>query len=142
HGEQKNCVIGPALAGNSRISAEPTAGFILAHFLPLDITAAISTSDLSHSHRLAGGCRLEENGVNSRQKSPATGCKRLLIKRGCLICDSAFSQSDFWWDPAPGTIPDHELLVFFLPDASQSVIVAIQILSFVIDGAPFGQRLP
>ena len=28
---KKNCVIGPALPGNSRISAEPTAGFILAH---------------------------------------------------------------------------------------------------------------
>ena len=28
---QKNCVIGPALPSNSRISAEPTAGFILAH---------------------------------------------------------------------------------------------------------------
>jgi len=28
---KKICVIGPALPGNSRISAEPTAGFILAH---------------------------------------------------------------------------------------------------------------
>ena len=72
---QKNCVIGPAPPSNSRISAEPTAGFILAHLkdpvfclfsysvaakreklihallLPLDISAAISTSDIAHQPR-------------------------------------------------------------------------------------------
>ena len=40
-----------------------------------------------------------------------------LFDEVCLHPDSAFSQSDFWWDPAPGTILDHELLVYFLPDA-------------------------
>jgi hypothetical protein len=49
-----------------------------------------------------------------------------LFDEVCRHPDSDFSQSDFWWDPAPGTILDHELLVYFLPDASKSVIAAAQ----------------
>jgi hypothetical protein len=47
-----------------------------------------------------------------------------LFDRVCNDPNSVFSESDFWWDPAPATILDHELLVYFLPDASKSVIKA------------------
>ena len=48
---------------------------------------------------------------------------KVLLDKACGFKDSGFSASDFWWDPAPGTIKDHELLVYFVPDVSDSVIV-------------------
>ena len=50
---------------------------------------------------------------------------------------TVFSDSDFWWDPSPGTIQNHELLVYFLPDSSASVIVSAQ-SKYKIDSARSG----
>lgn len=40
----------------------------------------------------------------------------------CQRPETSFIQSDFWWDPAPGTVLGHELLIYCLPDSSQSII--------------------
>lgn len=42
------------------------------------------------------------------------------------VCQHAgsttYNISDFWWDPASGSVKNHELLVYFLKDSSASLI--------------------
>jgi hypothetical protein len=40
----------------------------------------------------------------------------------CAHTSSPYSSSDYWWDPSSGSIQGHELLVYFLPSESDSLI--------------------
>jgi hypothetical protein len=45
-----------------------------------------------------------------------------LFDEVCQHSGSAYSSSDFWWEPNAGDIADHELLVYLVPNSSSSII--------------------